>query len=184
MKRIFILIAVFSVVAAGCSREKGTAPAPGVESGELPPAEGLEEGGRTTPSADPAGTVPGAAQEQPTAPPAEEPKRQEGSSSAKQPEPKKEVPKPPNGTRLDAALVSKGKTKFAEVGCVNCHSIAGKGGKFGPDLAHVGNEHPDVQFYLDLLNDPKKFGKQGMPSFAHLAAEDLRAIAEYLRSLR
>ena len=85
MKRIFILIAVFSVVAAGCSREKGTAPAPGVESGELPPAEGLEEGGRTTPSADPAGTVPGAAQEQPTAPPAEEPKRQEGSSSAKQP---------------------------------------------------------------------------------------------------
>jgi|GEM_PF-1278126 len=184
MKSILVLTLILWVAVSGCSRGEEPPPSSGVESGELPPAEGAEEGAGTTPSSDPASTVPGATQPPPSTTTEEEPQKREGTSSAKQPDTKKEEPKQPGGASLDAALVSRGKAKFGEVGCTNCHAGGGQGGKVGPDLAHVGAEHPDVQFYLDLLNDPTKFGKQGMPSFAHLAADDLRALAEYLRSLR
>lgn len=182
MKRILIFMVIVAVVVAGCGRGEEPPPSSGVESGEVPGAEGSDEGAAQPDG--PASTVPGATQQPPSAAPEEEPAKKEGTSSAKQPEPKKEAPKQPGGGALDAALVSRGKAKFGEVGCTNCHAVGGEGGKVGPDLTHVGEEHPDVQFYLGLLNDPTKLGKQGMPSFAHLAADDLRALAEYLRSLR
>lgn len=178
MKRILTLVAIVVVAVAGCGRGEDPPPSSGVESGQLPGVEGAQGNGAPQPDGAES-IVPGAGQEQPSATPPQEPSKQESAASAKQPE-----PKPNPGSSIDAALVSKGKTKFGEVGCISCHSIDGKGGKVGPDLSHVGEEHSDVQFYLDLLNDPAKKGKQGMPSFAHLAADDLRAIAEYLRSLR
>lgn len=181
MKRILIFMVIVVVVVAGCGRGEEPPPSSGVELGEVPGVESSNEGA-AQPSG-PATTVPEAPQ-QSSDPPQEEAPKKEGTSSAKQPEPKKETPKQPGGPALDAALVSRGKAKFGEVGCTNCHAVGGEGGKVGPDLAHVGEEHPDVQFYLDLLKDPAKLGKQGMPSFAHLAADDLRALAEYLRSLR
>ncbi|RMG24482.1 MAG: hypothetical protein D6724_06030 [Armatimonadetes bacterium] len=85
---------------------------------------------------------------------------------------------------LDAALISTGKQKFETVGCMNCHSVGGKGGKTAPDLSRVGAEHGDAEFYMKLLLDPASMGKEGMPSFAHVPEADRRAIAEYLRSLR
>jgi mono/diheme cytochrome c family protein len=88
------------------------------------------------------------------------------------------------GGGLDAALVSTGKDKFQTVGCMNCHSVGGKGGKSAPDLSRVGAEHADVDYYMKLLVDPASMGKKSMPSFAHLPESDRRAIAEYLRSLR
>lgn len=185
MRQAFILMAMLLIAVAGCGRGEEPVPSSGVESGELPPAEGTDgTAGATPPTNNPANTVPSESQEEPSRAPSKEAPKQETPSPSKRPDPKKETPKQSGGSGIDANLVSKGKAKFGEVGCVNCHAIGGEGSKTGPDLARVGAEHPDVQFYLDLLNDPMKMGKKGMPSFAHLAAEDLRALAEYLRSLR
>jgi cytochrome c553 len=184
MKRTFILLGILCLVGAGCGRGDEPAPSAGVESGQLPPgAEESQPVGEGSNAANPAETVPGAKQEQPAEPPPQ-PRKQQGSSAAKNPEPKREDPKQPSDTGLEASLVSTGRAKFGEVGCKNCHAVGGEGGKIGPALDGVGAEHADVQFYLDLFADPAKMGKKNMPSFAHLAAADLRALAEYMRSLR
>lgn len=184
MKHFLIIIAAMSLLVAGCGRGEEPAPSAGVESGNLPPSATDQEEALDTPPSDPPSPAPDA--EQPSASTAEEekPLTREGASSSNRPGVKNEEPKQPSSTALDAVLVAKGKTTFGEVGCKNCHSIGGEGGKIGPDLAHVGAEHTDVQFYLDLFADPAKMGKKNMPSFAHLPAEDLRALAEYMRSLR
>lgn len=184
MKHFLIIIAAMSLLVAGCGRGEEPAPSAGVESANLPPSATDQEQAVETPSTDPPSTAPDAEQPSPSTAGEEKPQKREGASSSKQPDVKKEEPKQPSSTALDAALVAKGKTTFGEAGCKNCHSIGKEGGQIGPDLTHVGAEHTDVQFYLELFADPAKMGKKNMPSFAHLPAEDLRALAEYMRSLR
>lgn len=176
MKHFLSIIAAMSLLVAGCGRGEEPAPSAGVESANLPPSATDQEQAAETPSSDPPSTAPDAEQPSPSTSRwfEEKPQEREGASSSKQ----------PSSTALDAALVAKGKTTFGEAGCKNCHSIGGEGGKIGPDLTHVGAEHTDVQFYLELFADPAKTDKKNMPSFAHLPAEDLRALAEYMRSLR
>jgi cytochrome c oxidase subunit II len=87
-----------------------------------------------------------------------------------------------------------GRDVFLNTTCIMCHSISGTHarGRVGPDLTHVGsrqlivaNSLPNTPGYLaGWITDPQKI-KPGvrMPQHA-LAPEDLRALLEYLESLK
>ncbi len=61
----------------------------------------------------------------------------------------------------------------------------GIGGKVGPDLTHVGTRHPDRQWQIEHLKDPRSVHPQSaMPAFGKLSESDLNALADYLVSLK
>ncbi len=92
-------------------------------------------------------------------------------------------------------FLARGQKVFSENGCGACHTIRGTdaAGTIGPDLTHVGGRLSLAAG--TLANNPGAFAawvahsqeiKPGnlMPSFDMLAAEDLRALAAYLESLK
>jgi cytochrome c oxidase subunit II len=94
----------------------------------------------------------------------------------------------------DDPAVAKGKKKFLEQSCVNCHRIRGTSaaGSYAPDLTHVMSREtlasgilPNSRDNLQKwIADPQKV-KPGclMPAFG-LSAEDLKDIVDYLATLR
>ncbi|MCH7905519.1 MAG: cytochrome b N-terminal domain-containing protein [Armatimonadetes bacterium] len=86
---------------------------------------------------------------------------------------------------VNMELAETGRAVFETGPCMNCHSVGDEGGStFGPNLAGVGNKYPDPDWLMEMLKDPASKGKVGMPSFDELGDEKLRALAEYLRSLK
>jgi cytochrome c oxidase subunit II len=94
-----------------------------------------------------------------------------------------------------ADSASRGRDLFLANGCPACHTIRGTtaGGLVGPDLTHVGsrltigagiipNRPIDFVRWIERTDDVKP--GVHMPSFGMLPAEELRALAEYLDSLR
>jgi putative heme-binding domain-containing protein len=77
-------------------------------------------------------------------------------------------------TQGDAA---RGEAVFrrAALGCVQCHSIAGAGGKVGPDLATVGASGP-VDYLLESVLLPSKIVKDGYTT-AHVVTKDGKAVS-------
>lgn len=94
----------------------------------------------------------------------------------------------PGAAHLDA-----GRALFAELGCVGCHQVMGRGLDIGPDLSVVaskdftGDERVDAddwQWNVDHLRDPRsKTPTSTMPAFA-LNDDELTALTVYLYSLR
>jgi cytochrome c oxidase subunit 2 len=97
-------------------------------------------------------------------------------------------------TPPDAAL-ERGRRAFAEHGCAACHTVRGTfdGGGLGPDLTHVAsrttlgagvlrNEPGAARRWLIGVQDLKPGAR--MPSYAHLDAATLDALAAYLEHLR
>lgn len=86
---------------------------------------------------------------------------------------------------IDAALAGKGELAFDREDCMTCHRVGDRGtSNVGPNLAGVGDRQKDPQWYVDMLRDPASKNRSTMPAFADLPADDLRALAEYLRSLK
>jgi len=91
-------------------------------------------------------------------------------------------------------LAVRGQQVFLHSSCVLCHTIAGTpaGGRNGPDLTHIASRtriaagtRPNVIGYLaGWIVDPQKI-KPGvrMPQ-NQLAPQDLRALLEYLETLK
>lgn len=89
----------------------------------------------------------------------------------------------------------RGRDLFLANGCGACHAIRGTStaGVIGPDLTHVGSRlrlaaatiPNDVGHMVDWIAAPERL-KPGalMPAFGMLGAEQLRAIAAYLITLR
>lgn len=91
--------------------------------------------------------------------------------------------------------VLRGRDLFLANGCGACHAVRGTeaNGVVGPDLTHVGS-----RLSLAAGTFPNNVGtlagwvasaqhlkpENGMPSFAHLSGEELRAVAAYLESLK
>jgi cytochrome c oxidase subunit 2 len=91
--------------------------------------------------------------------------------------------------------VQRGRQLFAEAGCAACHRIAGTTaqGLSGPDLTHVGSRLslgagilPNTRATLiGWIGDSQSLKPNNrMPSYRSLAADELRALAAYMESLR
>lgn len=71
-----------------------------------------------------------------------------------------------------------GATLFHDKGCEYCHTIAGSGGKRGPNLTAIADRLSEQQITLRILN-----GAYNMPSFARsLKPEDLSALLAFLET--
>ncbi len=83
------------------------------------------------------------------------------------------VPPPPTGAELEALVAEVRERGEAARGeaiyrrpsatCMNCHAIAGAGGRVGPDLASVGASAP-IDYLVDSLYQPNKAVKEGYHS--------------------
>lgn len=82
------------------------------------------------------------------------------------------------------AGVSPGAAVFQTKGCMNCHSLHGKGGTFGPPLDHVGRTHT-VETLEHFIRDPKSVhpGSQ-MPPQKDLTDRELEEVAKFLAGLK
>lgn len=73
-----------------------------------------------------------------------------------------------------------GEKLFFQVGCSQCHTYQGRGGRIGPDLTGVADRRT-AGWIADYLQDPQKVNPDArMPSFAHLPKAKRRAIIRFL----
>jgi cytochrome c oxidase subunit II len=95
----------------------------------------------------------------------------------------------------NVAFLKRGKSLFLQSGCGACHVVRGTpaNGSIGPDLTHVGSRlslaagsYPNNVGTLAGWISSSQHLKPGnhMPSFGIFRGEELRAIAEYLESLK
>ncbi len=86
---------------------------------------------------------------------------------------------------IDEDLMQKGRQVFIDADCMMCHKVGDEGDEnLGPNLGSIGDKYAEPDWYIEMLPDPPSKGLHRMPSFDDLSPENLRAIAEYLRSLK
>ncbi|MGO8674213.1 MAG: DUF2231 domain-containing protein [Capsulimonadaceae bacterium] len=86
---------------------------------------------------------------------------------------------------LDPALVVAGKALYTKNGCDGCHAIGTTGGSGGPNLTHEGLKQPDIDWQVAHMMNPQKMKPSStMPAYSTLSPDQLKAIAEYMSSLR
>jgi nitric oxide reductase subunit C len=80
--------------------------------------------------------------------------------------------------------VTPGAAVFQSKGCMNCHSLHGTGGTFGPALDTVGRGL-SVEQIEHYVRDPKGVDpKAQMPPQKELSARELEEVAKFLSSLK
>jgi nitric oxide reductase subunit C len=80
--------------------------------------------------------------------------------------------------------VSPGAAVFQTKGCMNCHSLQGTGGTFGPALDTVGRRKTgeEIEHYVQ---DPKSVNpKAQMPPQKELSRREVEEVAKFLSSLK
>jgi len=89
-------------------------------------------------------------------------------------------PLPAAVTENLAGNAAQGAQLFQTQGCINCHLIAGDGGRRGPDLTAVGSRVSADQLTTRILN-----GGVNMPAYSDkLAADQVRALVTFLSQLK
>ncbi|HYU19651.1 MAG TPA: cytochrome c oxidase subunit II [Chloroflexota bacterium] len=95
----------------------------------------------------------------------------------------------------EAGPTTRGLQVFLQNTCVNCHTVRGTpaSGQLGPDLTHVGGRStlgagvlPNTAQNMQRWIQDAQAIKPGalMPAYAALADEELRALVDYLESLK
>ena len=83
-----------------------------------------------------------------------------------------------------SAGVSPGAAVFQTKGCMNCHSLHGTGGTFGPALDSIGRTL-SVEQIEHYVRDPKSVDpKATMPPQKELSDRELEEVAKFLSSLK
>lgn len=83
----------------------------------------------------------------------------------------------------ETAEVKRGKALFTGFGCVKCHSVAGKGGEYGPDLTTIGFRKSDA--WLDQwLRDPHSWKTDTVMPNLNLTDRVRGDLVAYLGSLK
>jgi mono/diheme cytochrome c family protein len=100
---------------------------------------------------------------------------------------------PPSGV-AETGPHAAGKRAFNSSGCANCHSIGGgaapmpggKGKMRGPDLASVARDPEHTPEWLTeyIRNPQSKKPESRMPRQNRISDDDLKAVVEYLSSLK
>ena len=91
-------------------------------------------------------------------------------------------PKPMVATAVTS--ISPGEEVYKAQGCSACHTIAGVGGKVGPDLSAIGTDLDKEWIEVQIKNPKAHNPKSIMPSFSKLSDKDLDDLAHYLAGLR
>lgn len=82
----------------------------------------------------------------------------------------------------DKILAARGAKLFGSEGCENCHGAKGLKGVAGPSLARTYERHPDADYFERYIKNPQAVKKGSvMPAYPDLKADELKALAEYLR---
>jgi len=77
-----------------------------------------------------------------------------------------------------------GKKVYAQYRCDLCHKIGDKGGAIGPELTHVGGKR-DTLWLAAQIRDPKSHNPNTqMPAFPQITEGEIRALVDYLISLK
>ncbi len=92
-------------------------------------------------------------------------------------------------TAVPASLpgaVAQGKLLYERWGCPRCHAIGGRGGTIGPDLTRAGAKlGRDVAWHVRHLKNPAAVVPGSlMPPTQGASEDELRAVAEYMLSLK
>jgi mono/diheme cytochrome c family protein len=94
----------------------------------------------------------------------------------------------PGAIAVPASLpgaVAQGKVLYEKWGCGRCHAIGGRGGTIGPDLTRAGAKGRDLAWHIRHLKNPAAVVPGSlMPPTQGASEEDLRAVAEYMLSLK
>lgn len=83
-----------------------------------------------------------------------------------------------------AVTVLPGAAVFKSRGCMNCHSLHGEGGDFGPALDHIGRKLTLEQIEHYIKN-PKSINPNAMmPPQKELSEKELEEVAKFLANLK
>jgi nitric oxide reductase subunit C len=83
-----------------------------------------------------------------------------------------------------SAGLSPGAAVFQRRGCMNCHSLQGKGGSFGPALDTIGRKL-SMEKIEHYLVDPKAVNPKAlMPPQKDLSQKETEAVARFLANLQ
>lgn len=80
------------------------------------------------------------------------------------------------------AGVYDGEKLFFRVGCSQCHTYEGRGGRMGPDLSAVANRKSGDWIDSYIQNPRKMNPLSRMPSFSHLSRAKRQAIIKFLQN--
>lgn len=97
-------------------------------------------------------------------------------------------PPPVQYRYLEDARTRAGEAVYRREACGYCHRVHGNGSGIGPALDGTGSRR-SAPWLLEFLRQPRAgVGERpyrlAMPSYAHLKADELEALAAYLGALR
>ncbi|MBE0603451.1 MAG: cytochrome c [Deltaproteobacteria bacterium] len=83
-----------------------------------------------------------------------------------------------------SAGLSPGAAVFQTRGCMNCHSLQGTGGTFGPALDHVGRKLTEEEIGHYILDPKGANPKAQMPPQKDLTAREHEEVTRFLSNLK
>lgn len=90
------------------------------------------------------------------------------------------TPVPPKAVATKNTTIEKGAKVFNDRGCLFCHTIAGHGGRRGPDLTDVGERLTHDQIIIRIVN-----GGVNMPAYAgNITPQELADVTKFLETRR
>ncbi len=95
--------------------------------------------------------------------------------------------KAPAAPSLDPQLISTGEklARSDDLACFSCHKLNGVGGRGGGNLDGTGSRHPDVEWQIAHLKDPKsRVSNSKMPAYNDLTPDQLKAVGTFLAALK
>ncbi|WP_305042652.1 c-type cytochrome [Geoalkalibacter sp.] len=79
---------------------------------------------------------------------------------------------------------ARGRELLNALGCKACHQLEGSGGALGPALDGVGQRLGAEQINKQITEPASANPSTMMPSYAHIPEEDLKALVDFLATLK